>query len=121
LSQSLAMSRAFSILLFCVLGSLARAAAPVLLESAIENWLGERDHWAFTQRAIEYQNGTPHERLERYDPSQPTHHRWQLISLDGKWPTLEQRLAWEKKKLRKVHRKFDTPIGDYFDFDHAKT
>jgi hypothetical protein len=110
------------VLLACAaaLFSGARAATPSLLESAVQNWLGERDHWAFTQRAVEYEDGQPHERVERYDPSQPGDRRWRLISIDGKAPTAEQRAAWEKRKFKKRARRFDAPLGDYFDFAHAK-
>jgi hypothetical protein len=98
----------------------ARAAAPSPLEEAIEAWLGERDHWAFTQRAVEYQDGKPRERLERYDPSLPGNQRWNLLAIDGRVPTAQERAAWEKKKFKKNRRRFDSPIGDFFDFKRAK-
>lgn len=91
-----------------------------LLEQAVEKWLGERDHWAFTQRAVEWEDGQPRERLERYDPSQPGNARWTLLAIDGRLPTAEEHAAWAKKKFRKKKRRFDTPIGDYFDFRDAK-
>lgn len=107
--------------LLCLMACVAARGAPAhLLEDAVQNWLGERDHWAFTQRAVEYQNGKPRERLERYDPSQPGNRRWHLIALDGKPPTPEQRAAWEKRKFKKKPRRFDSPLGDYFDFERAK-
>jgi hypothetical protein len=102
-------------------GMVARAAPPSLLEEAVQSWLGERDHWAFTQRAVEYDGGTPHERLERYDPSLPGNARWKLLAIDGHAPTAEERAAWEKRKFKKHRRRFDSPIGDYFDFAHART
>jgi hypothetical protein len=40
--------------------------------------------------------------------------------LDGKPPTQEQREAWEKRKFRKKPRRFDSPLGEFFDFDRAK-
>jgi hypothetical protein len=98
----------------------AAEGAPTLLESAVENWLGERDHWAFTQRAVEYDHGVAHERLERYDPSRPDEARWTLLAVDGQPPTPEQRAAWAKKKFKKNRRRFDAPIGDYFDFARAR-
>lgn len=109
--------------LFLLLAALMRGApeaTPSLLESSVDSWLGERDHWAFTQRAVEYDDGKPHERLERYDPSKPGNGRWTLLQIDGKTPTPEQRAAWAKKKFKKNPRKFDSPIGDYFDFREAK-
>jgi hypothetical protein len=102
------------------LALVARAAnPPPLLENAVEDWLGEREHWAFTQRAVEYDDGKPRERLERYDPSKPGDGRWTLLAIDGKPPTEEQRAAWAKKKFKKNRRKFDSPLGDYFDFKDA--
>lgn len=98
----------------------AQAADAALLEHAVENWLGERDHWAFTQKAVEYDGDTPRERLERYDPSKPGNARWTLLAINGKPPTAEQHEAWAKKKFRKNKRRFDSPIGDYFDFRDAK-
>lgn len=101
----------------------ARAAetpAFALLEEAVEKWLGERDHWAFTQRAVEYDDGKPRERLERYDPSKTGNERWTLLAINGRPPTEEEHATWAKKKFRKNRRKFDSPIGDYFDFHDAK-
>lgn len=97
----------------------ASGASTELLESAVERWLGERDHWAFTQRAVEYEDGQPRERLERYDPSQPGNRRWKLLAIDGHPPTDEERAAWEKRKFRRKPRRFDSPLGDFFDFERA--
>jgi hypothetical protein len=103
--------------------SCARTAgdsSPSLLESAVDSWLGERDHWAFTQHAVEYDGGVAHERLERYDPSRPGNARWTLLKVDGQPPTAQQRESWAKKKFKKHRRRFEAPLGDYFDFAHAK-
>ena len=98
-----------------------RADAPIsLLQDAVENWLGERDHWAFTQRAVEYEDDGQHERLERFDPSRPGNARWQLLQIDGKEPTPEQRQKWADKKFKRRPRKIDTPLSDFFDFDRAR-
>jgi hypothetical protein len=107
---------------FCLLASLAFAAErpPTLLEQAVENWLGERDHWAFTQRAVEYDGDKPRERVERYDPSRSGNDRWTLLAINGKPPTPEQHAAWAKKKFRKKPRRIESPIGDFFDFEDAK-
>lgn len=109
-------------LFFCLLGLAASAAENprALLEQAVENWLGERDHWAFTQRAVEYNGGKPRERLERYDPSRPGNARWTLLAINGRTPTPEEHDAWAKKKFRRPRRNIDTPIGDFFDFKDAK-
>src|SRR5688500_20298744 len=109
------------VILFTLLTSLAWAApAPrPLLEQSVENWVGERDHWAFTQRAVEYDNGKPRERLERYDPSRTGNARWTLLEINGHAPTAEEHAAWAKKKFKKNRRNIDTPIGDFFDFEDA--
>jgi hypothetical protein len=98
----------------------AAAPAPTLLEQAVGDWLGERDHWAFTQRAVEYEGNRPRERLERYDPSLPGNDRWTLLAINGLPPSPEQHAAWAKKKFKKSRRKFETPLGDFFDFQDAK-
>jgi hypothetical protein len=97
-----------------------KTASPALLQAAIDNWLGERDHWAFTQRAVEYDGDIPHDRVERYDPSKAGDDRWQLLSIDGKPPTAEQREKWAAKKFKRHHRRFDSPLGDFFDFNQAR-
>src|SRR5437762_1934056 len=104
------MHRTLPLFLWLFAAMALRADASPLLQSAVEKWLGERDHWAFTQRAVEYdRDGTTHERLERYDPSLAGNARWKLLALDGNPPTSEQRAAWEKKKFKKNRRKFDSP------------
>lgn len=106
------------------LGVVARASAvvasPDLLQQAINGWLGERDRWAFTQRAIEYDGSIAHERLERFDPSRPGDQRWQLISIDGHPPTVEEREKWADKKFKRHHKKIATPISDFFDVGSAR-
>lgn len=109
-------------LLFVLSPLLAWGAAPTdsLLEQAVEKWLGERDHWAFTQKAVEYPKGERRERLERYDPSLPGNARWTLLALNGRSPTAEEREAWEKRKFKKNPRRIDTPLGEFFDFRDAR-
>ena len=117
------MARRIAVFLTLLAAACCRAAptaAPQLLERAVENWLGERDRWAFTQRAVEYEDGTPHERLERFDPSRPGNARWQLLAIDGHAPTPQEHEKWANKKFRRHHRKIDTPISDFFDFDAAR-
>ena len=117
------MARRIWIAVICCLGawSSLRAEAPSeLLQEAVQNWLGERDHWAFTQRAVEYDNDATHERLERYDPSKLGDARWQLIAIDGNPPTPEQRQKWANKKLKRHHRRVDTPLSEFFDFGSAR-
>jgi hypothetical protein len=107
---------------FCCLNAVTWGATPPpsLLEQAVENWLGERDHWAFTQRAVEYENNQPKERLERYDPSRTGNDRWTLLAINGRLPTADEHAAWAKKKFKKNRRRIDTPIGDFFDFADAR-
>jgi hypothetical protein len=103
-----------------LLAAVSRAASP-LLEGSVEKWLGERDHWAFTQRAVEYRrDGSTYERLERFDPSQQGNARWKLLKIDGHAPTDDERIAWERKKFKKNRRRFDSPLSEYFDFDRAQ-
>ena len=114
--------RAIAFLCLCgtALAATPAAEAHALLEDAVEKWLGERDHWSFTQRAVEWDDEQPRERLERYDPSLPPERRWTLLAINGKPPTAQEREAWAKKKFKKNKRRFDSPIGDYFDFTRAK-
>ncbi len=93
-----------------------------VLDAAIANWLGARDHWAFTQRAVEYDDDDkPHERVERFDPSRPGETHWTLLTIDGQKPTPSQWEAWAKKKAkRRTSHKFEASIGDFFDFKKAK-
>ncbi len=109
-----------ALLVLAWLPALGAAADASLLERAVEDWLGEKDHWAFTQRAVEHEGSTTRERLERYDPSQAGDARWKLLAIDGKPPTAAQHAAWAKKKFKKNRRRFDSPIGDYFAFKEAK-
>jgi hypothetical protein len=115
------------LMVFCLLLSAAWAAESPpdrakLLDQAVSNWLGARDHWAFTQRAVEYtDDGKPHERLERYDPSQKPEARWTLLAIDGQTPTAAQHAAWAKKKLkRRSSHRFESAIGEFFDFQKTK-
>jgi len=106
--------------LIACLARASGAASTQLLEHAVANWLGERDRWAFTQRAVEYSDGTAHQRLERFDPSRPGNQRWQLLAVDGHPPTAEEREKWAAKKFKRHPRRIDTPIGDFFDFEAAR-
>jgi hypothetical protein len=115
------MIRCLLFFVTCCAAAFSAPAEPAsLLEQAVQNWLGERDHWSFTQRAVEYDRGRPRERLERYDPSLPGDKRWTLLAIDGKPPTEAQHAAWAKRKFKKNRRRFDSPIGDFFEFGKAK-
>jgi hypothetical protein len=101
--------------------SALRAEPPSLLAEAMQRWTAEMDDWAFTQRVRTFDNDKVKlERLERYDPSRPDNQRWELLEIDGKPPTAEQREYWQQRKNRKPKRRAEKAIEDYFDFDHAK-
>ncbi|HVU35237.1 MAG TPA: hypothetical protein VHE61_17510 [Opitutaceae bacterium] len=116
--------RAVLVVVACLL-AIVRAHAVVpsqLLEASVQNWLGERNHWAFTQHAVEYMGSEHHERIERYDPSRPGDQRWELLAIDGKSPTPAQRRQWAEKKFKHHHPagRFDTPLSEFFDFSDAR-
>jgi hypothetical protein len=95
------------------------AAAPALLREAAAAWLDERDHWAFTQLAREYDGGQlKRERLERYDPSRRDRDRWELLRLNGRVPTAHERNEHRERKNRQ-RKRHTTPVADYFDFNRA--
>jgi hypothetical protein len=97
-----------------------RAEAPALLAEAMDKWSAEMDGWAFTQRVRTFDNDKVKlERLERYDPSRPDSQRWELLEVDGKPPTAEQREYWEKRKNRKARKRADKSVEEYFDFARA--
>jgi hypothetical protein len=94
-------------------------AADDILREAVGHWLDERDHWAFTQRAREYDGERlRRERLERYDPSRPDRERWELVLLNGRAPTPAEKADLTERKNKK-RRRHTTPIADYFDFARA--
>jgi hypothetical protein len=119
------MPRRFFLLCFAMVAAVTLpvavpAATPPLLTEAFDNWAAEIDGWAFTQRVRTFDNDKVKlERLERYDPSRPDNERWELLEVDGKPPTAEQRETWEKRKHRKAKRKPDRTIEEYFDFPRA--
>lgn len=110
----LALTPAFAL---ATLAPLARADD--LLRDAVGRWLHERDNWAFTQLAREYDGASlKRERLERYDPSRPDRERWQLLKLNGHEPTPQERADLIDRKNKK-RRKHTAAVADYFDFDRA--
>lgn len=117
------MPRSLFRVCFCLFAFAAaglRGETPALLAEAMEKWSAEMDGWAFTQRVRTFDNDKVKlERLERYDPSRPDNQRWELLEIDGKPPTAEQRDYWEKRKNRKAKRRADKSIEEYFDFEHA--
>lgn len=107
---------------WCFFGAalaVGRAAAPTLLAQAVDQWIGERNQWAFTQFVREFDGDRiAEERVERYDPSQPGERRWRLVSVNGKLPTAERREAWQKRKMKKRLNPGKS-LGGFFDFDQA--
>lgn len=99
---------------------IGRPEDTALLQQVANNWIDERDHWAFTQLVREFDGKElKQERVERYDPSRGNALRWQLISVDGRAPTNEERAAWDARKNKK-NRKPRPGIGENFDFTKAK-
>lgn len=99
---------------------IGRPEDTALLQQVANNWIDERDHWAFTQLVREFDGKKlKQERVERYDPSRGNALRWQLISVDGRAPTNEERAAWDARKNKK-NRKPRPGIGENFDFTKAK-
>lgn len=98
-------------------GAALAARADDILRDAVARWLDERDHWAFTQLAREYDGGKlKRERRERYDPSRLA--RWELLQLDGRVPTPSEKAELTDRKNRKMHP-HTKPVADYFDFDRV--
>lgn len=115
------LSRKLMMSVFVLLAPLGAVATEnlALLREAAARWLDERDNWAFTQLAREYDGGVlKRERLERYDPSRPDSERWELLQLNGRAPTPAERAELTERKNRK-RRRHTTPVAEYFDFDRA--
>lgn len=97
----------------------APAYADDVLREAVGHWLDERDNWAFTQLAREYDGPRlKRERLERYDPSRPDRERWELLRLNGREPTPAEKAELTDRKNKK-RRRHTTPIAESFDFTRA--
>ena len=93
----------FLLILLLVPPVFAQNQTPPLLRKAVAKWLGERDNWAFTLLVREFDGGKlKEERTERYDPSKPGIERWELLTVDGKPPTAERRVEWQKHKTKKI-------------------
>jgi hypothetical protein len=108
--------------LFLLIGSTAfsRPQDAAILRQVADNWLDERDRWAFTQLVREYDgDSVKQERVERYDPSKGYANRWQLISIDGKPATPQQWEEWNHRKNKK-HRRPKPSVSENFDFADAK-
>jgi len=108
-----------AVILAAVTGLALAARADDILRDAVSRWLDERDNWAFTQVAREYDGGKlKRERVERFDPSRPDRERWELRQLNGREPTPQERAELTDRKNKK-RRKHTAAIADYFDFERA--
>lgn len=107
------------VLCLAVVGRTA-AAPPALLVQVAEQWLGEKDRWAFTQVTRESsRRGVVQERRERFDPSQPDEQRWRLITIDGRPPSAKESEAFNARKNKPRRKVTRTPL-EYVDLDHAR-
>ena len=107
-------------LLLLVAAPWVRGDDTALLQQVANNWLDERDHWAFTQLVREFDGKEmKQERVERYDPSKGFAERWQLVSINGQPPTTKVLTEWRARKNKKQRR--DRPgLGENFDFTKAR-
>lgn len=98
------------------------AAPPPLLTQAVNHWAEGRQELAFTQRTrVPKGDGTTdYERVERYDPSQPDDRRWQLLTVNGRPPTQEERQHIEVKRNRKPRKGPGNPPARYLDLENAQ-
>jgi hypothetical protein len=98
------------------------AETPPLLDEAVQKWNAGKEDLAFTQRVRTFTDDdkVKEERVERYDPSLPDEQRWHLIEVNGKPPSDAQRERLESRKNRKARKEANKPLGDYFEFEHAK-
>ena len=114
------MMRWFLFSLMIAASASARPEHAALLREVADNWLSERNRWAFTQVVREFDGKElKQERRERYDPSRGFQKRWQLISINGRPPTEKEESEWQERKNKKK-RKQKPGLADNFDFDTAK-
>ena len=110
----------FLALLAIVAPNLCGADDLSLLREVAAEWIDERDRWAFTQRVREYDDERiEEERVERYDPSRGHASRWELVSINGRQPTTDERQQWQKRKNRSQKKKRSN-IAENFDFANAR-
>ncbi len=105
-----------------VLASEIRAEAPALLINAVRQWEEGRQELAFTQRtrALNDDLSPNYERIERYDPSRPDERRWQLLAVNGRPPTVEERHDIEVQRNRKPRKRAGNPPARYLDLESAR-
>ena len=112
--------RWFFLSILVTAAAFGRIEDAALLQKVANNWLDERDRWAFTQLVREFDGKElKQERVERYDPSKGYASRWELISVNGQTPTDQERVKWQTRKNLK-QRRSRPGIGENFDFANAK-
>jgi hypothetical protein len=100
--------------------AMGRVEPAALLREVADNWLSERNRWAFTQVVREFDGKElKQERRERYDPSRGYANRWSLISINGQPPTEKDEAEWRARKNKKP-RKEKPGLAENFDFTSAK-
>jgi hypothetical protein len=103
-----------------VVCGVARAETPELLAAAVKSWAAGADEWAFTQRVRTFDNDKLElDRVERYEPSRPDNQRWELLTIDGRSPTGDERNRWQHRKNRKPRKQSEKTIEEYLDFARA--
>jgi hypothetical protein len=114
--------RLFVVITSCALAGWVRAEPPALLTKAVDHWAEGHQELAFTQRTrVPKEDGTTHyERVERYDPSQPDDRRWQLLTVNRRPPTDEERKDIEVKRNRKPRKPAGNPPAHYLDMESAR-
>ncbi|MBC8010800.1 MAG: hypothetical protein H7067_11975 [Burkholderiales bacterium] len=100
----------------------ASAQAPPLLAEAAVKWDADGQDLAFTQLMTVRgkDNDVKESRSARYDPSRSDRERWQLLELNGKPATAEEREKWETAKNRRPRNKGGLSPSSYLDLAHAK-
>jgi hypothetical protein len=107
------------------------AAAPPLLETALQKISANFDHWAYTQTWIEKNDKgkVMNEAVVRFDPSKPYAEQFTPLKVDGKPPTAahvrKYRRMGEKRaeRIEKAETEGTTAarksLGELMDIDHA--
>jgi hypothetical protein len=112
--------RFFLFFLMLMATAVAREEHTAILREVANNWLSERNRWAFTQIVREFDGKElKQERREHFDPSRGYTNRWQLITINGREPTEKEAAEWSARKNKKK-RNEKPGLADNFDFDTAK-
>ena len=96
-SVSMPMTYRFAPVLACFVANIAFAAtnhATILQEAANEMSDDYMQEWAYTETSMESETHT----VGRYDPRQTKGERWQLLSVDGRTPSVEEIADYAEEK-----------------------